>query len=403
MLIRPFFDSVRAVWRASPRLRRALMLLLVTELTAMFVLPALLAPHWYLRRYLNDERAVAAVTSFFADAGYLQPDAVTGWHNRPNIRVNYWTTDEFGGRSHAPVHLERSTKARVLFLGSSKVNGGTSVQSDETISAYLANDKVETLNFGTMLYGVDQSYLAYKHRYFRFNPDVVVLGLDTSPEEALGNIYIPLRRRSEVLMPYVKARFQLRDDALQVVEPPLQLLRDSNTSAEQLLEFLSDRDDFFFAFENFRRFDFTPLSYLVERTGNKIRKLQMYVQKEATSQEQLLLALLMQFRRELDAENKQLVLLLLPDHETVAANHNWSPDLYRHLRLCALLQRSGFEFVDMRAAMKARRHELFHADGVHYTAEGNQIAATELSQYLAGHGSVAMRAAFTSSDFADRE
>ena len=98
-----------------------------------------------------------------------------------------------------------------------------------------------------------------------------------------------------------------------------------------------------------------------------------------------------------DAQNKQLVLLLLPDGDTVKSGKEWQPAFYRHQRLVKLLQEHQLAVVDTRAAL--REHggaNLFYADSVHYTAEGNRIIAQQIAEFLGKNGSdrvqVALRA-----------
>jgi hypothetical protein len=383
--------TAREVWRHSARLRRAFAVLVAVELIAIVLMPAVLPSRCYLHRYLDDPRIERSVESFFKGESFLEPDAATGWRNRPNVRNQRWIIDGYGGRHDQPVTVERTSRTRILFLGSSKINGGTQVDASETVSAYLARPDVETLNFGTMLYGPDQSYLAYTTRYARFDADVVVLGIDSNPEEALESIYVPLRRRTEVLMPFVKPRFTLADGRLSRIDPPLDLLRRFNTEPDTLLRFLDGRDGFFSAFERFRRFGFTPLAHGVDWTARKVSRFQMYFGGAPTDGERLLVAMLSQFRVELAEQDKRLVLLLLPDGGTMQPR-NWLPEPYRHRRLARLLGDNQFEVVDPRAALQTHGGmSLFHADGVHYTAGGNKVIAADLAGYLAREGTGRVR------------
>jgi hypothetical protein len=377
--------SCRAVWQAAPRVRHTLLLLLAVEVLAAAVLPAVVPRRAYFSLYESDPRARASLEAFLNDQGALVPDPVTGWRNRPEFVHDKWVTDEYGSRSPVRLPVERTgAKRRVLFLGSSKVNGGMALGREETIAAYLADEGTETLNFGTMLYGIDQSILAYKRYYARFQPDVVVIGVDPRAHRALGNIYVPLVAPTEVNMPFVKPRFTIVDGRLQRIDPPLELLRRSLNDPDPLLDFLSRYDEDFETFDNYRHFGMTPVAAGLNYSAGKLAALRAVLGSQPAATEKILATLLERFRDELAVEHRHLLLLTLPDEDVVRAAFDWQPVVLMHRRQCRMLAASHLDVVDMLPTLRAHRREpVYSPDGAHFSALGNRIIAGALAAHLA--------------------
>lgn len=378
-------QGLLALWRGAPRLRHLVILLVCAEGLAVVVLPAVVPERLYLAAYLSDPRSGEALRSFFMGQGILEPDPDTGWRSRAGVQHGNWVTDEHGSRSHEAVSVARlDTRTRVMFLGSSKINGGTELRSDQTIPARVASEGVETLNFGTMLFGADQSYLAYQRRLGAFKPDVVVLGLDPRADEPLLNVYLPYRNREQVMMPFVKPRFEDKDGGLTLVPPPLDLLRGAAQRPEALLAFLQQHDGYEREFDDYRRFGFTPLAHGADRLWHKLVSAKaLYAHGAPSEGERLLTQLLRQFRDELSGDGRRLVLLLLPDRDDVEASKPWQAGWLRHRRLRQLLADQGLTFVDPLEALRSQSGvEMFHEDRIHYSAAGNLAIALALQPAL---------------------
>ena len=374
-----------SLWCNSPRLRRAALILVVCELTAVIALPGLLPEQWYFDRYQDDPRAQVAIRSFFSAEHFLLPDAQAGWLNRPGVADGKWAIDEHGSRSHkafdvAPV----PGKSRVMFLGSSMINGGGYADRTETISANVATPTIETLNFGAMLYRVDQSYIAYKTSFAVFEPEVVVVGVDAYATEALTNVWIPLITRAEVNLPLVKPRFRIVDGELVSESAPLDLLRKSTEDARPLMDYLAQHDGFYFAYEDAKRFGLTPIAY----AGNYLYRAAMrtqgrWVEGPPSESEELALSVMEHFRDELRTQNKKLILLLLPRRGAISGNW-WTSDHREHQRTRALLDARKLFYVDaVEPLRKVPIGEVFGVDGIHYTPMGNLLIAEHLAPYLA--------------------
>jgi hypothetical protein len=230
-----------------------------------------------------------------------------------------------------------------------------------------------------MLFGFDQSYLAYVSRHAAMNPDIVLVGVDMDAEDALQNVFVPLRRPSETNMPFTKPRFILSADGPKLVaNPPLAVLSDRRDS---LIDHFERFDGHRSRFNRFKRSGLTPVAgalvWLLRRTENLYRRY-----RPTPGSEELLLALADQFRSEV-GENRRLVLLTMPGGISDRKRLPFEPDHYS--RRLELLRTSGFEVVDARRALLSSGKPaslLYGQDGKHLSATANEVVAAAVREVI---------------------
>lgn len=359
-------------------LGRVVVLLVIAEvicLLASFVLPGEL----YLGSFVNDA-AEDAVTTFLEGDALLVPDSVTGWRSAPDQRREQWVTDGRGMRRSTREWGEGSTPLRVLALGSSMVNGGTRVSPDETLTAYLETDDLRAFNHGTMLYGVDQSLLAFQSRLADVRTDIVLLGVDAEPTGPLVNVYIPLRQPGELNMPFVKPRYHLVDGVLtRTEESPNAVLAAGGVT---LLDYFSEHDAYRWRFTA-HKLGFTPVNSFIQYVVGRARALGRRFRGPPEADERLLDAVLAEFDAAVGARSASLVILAMPPGRADMAPMPGTPDLFAER-----LERwsgQGFNVVDGRAALLEAPHALgalFGPDGGHLSPLGNEVVAEAVRRQL---------------------
>lgn len=372
----------RRVWNALPVVRWTVAFLLLGESVAVIVAPAVV-PNWvYLRLYLGDQ-SLENTREFLADSdSYLEWDALTGWRNRPGVHRDRWQVDMSGSRT---TNAGRPAEKQVLFLGDSMTNGGTAVSNEETISAYVEDSHTASLNFATMLYGLDQAYLAFRHQLRSARPDVVVVGLSENAIVALGNRYVPLRRRDERNMPFFKPRFVLRNGTLVLIPaPPRQAYQDV-VDRGCILEELSTTDDYYPAFAAFRRTAMTPIAGFVWRAWSRADAAWSSVVVTDSLWSPLLAAIMHAITNEAASRGASTVFLLHGSARDVFPSR-WRtllPDKFAHL--LSRLRDSGFTVVDAASLLRESGQgprALYGADRLHYSPLGNHVLASGLSRAL---------------------
>ncbi len=250
----------RRLWSLAPVLSWTVLFLFLAEVLVAVVAPALLSDRLYLRAYLGRDARESTIQIAGDLGSYLTWNPVTGWRNRPNSSRKKWQVDEHGARATHAFGQHKEGRRRILFLGDSMTNGGTAVTRDETISAYVEDADTEALNFGTMLFGLDQMLLDYEDRLGAFEADVVVVGLSENAMAGLANRYIPFRRRSETNMPYFKPRFAIESGRLRLIPVPPRDAYERLLTRADLLPELRETDDFYGEFAAFKRCGWLPLS-----------------------------------------------------------------------------------------------------------------------------------------------
>ena len=379
------FSTLRGHLRAMPAVRYLLLITLLLEGLCILVLPSLVPKHFYLRTYL-EEAAEKQTLAFSHDQDpYLMWDSAAGWRNRPLAKNGHWDVDEFGSRSSEALSQAHGKKRRLVFLGSSMTNGGMHVSNQETVSAYASDSATECFNFATMAYSVDQALELYSTHARGFGADVVVLGLDDSPEAGLENRYVPFRRRDEVNMPYAKPRFMLSGDRLEFLPPPSRDTLASVLTSDEFLEELKGSDGFYDKFARFMRFGQLPVSATLCKGYERAQRAMQALASPDPHQYDLLLALLRKLSQEVDADGARFVVMTMPTFETVFPSRlrQYMPD--RHEELVDLLQRSGFLVVDGREVLRqldVPPRSLFTGDLVHYKPVANRAIAMALTNAL---------------------
>lgn len=370
--------------RTVPLLTATFILLLVTELLVAAVGPLICPQQVYLHLYLDD-RAERNTAEFLSGTGkYFVPDSVVGWANQPNFEQQNWKVDQYGSRATHDLTVEPSRPNRILFLGSSLINGSVYVTNDETISAYIEDSLIEAVNFGTMRYSIDQSYLAWRDRFADWNPNVIVVGIGESDCAGIVNRYLPFRHHQDYNMPFFKPRFVLDGDSLRLLPVPARERHRAMLTNGDLLDTLAQTDEYYGKFISFQRFGLTPMAYGFYRLFDKAAKI-WDMRKPTSGHEKLLSAIMRRFVDEAHTHGATVIFIALPSFENTAPPiwHKFFPDRYRVM--VDRLHGEGFIVLDIRETLQhsglpARR--LYESDLYHYSAKGNRLIADAVRQVL---------------------
>ena len=361
----------------------SVIVLLTVEAGAVLVGPLVIPDSIYLRGYLSNEAKTNLEDFYTGSESALVFDEVCGWRNRPDFTRDKWVLDQYGGRSTHTIASEPGAKQRVLFLGSSLINGGTNVETSETISAMIEDANTESLNMGTMLYSLDQALLLYTSRLQDLGSDVVVVGLSGHPDEGLGCRFVPFYRRSETFMPYFKPRFQRLENRLELVPIPDREQCVTLLESPAQLKDLRDSDSYYGSFSSYQHYAFTPLARWAWRLSSRFSNLVPLLRWE-DSDFDLLIALMHKVENEVRRDGARVVFLMLPDRGIAAPGWRGRlPDQYG--RMVDHLRKEDFTVLDGRQVFRESNiatWELYHQDHQHLTPLGNRIIAAALKPML---------------------
>ncbi|MBN1350784.1 hypothetical protein JXJ21_15305 [candidate division KSB1 bacterium] len=232
------------------------LLLALTEQIVAPMLPEIIPQTWYLRAYLP-WNSIKRTGRFIDDKLHIEPDDVRGWRNRAKAHFKTVNYDRFGSRSNVGLAPGASKKLRVIFLGDSRIASYVNVTNDEIVNAYLENESIETLNFSSELYGLDQIYLTLQDVVERFHPQVVVIGIGSDVGELLDCHYLPFMYPT-IGLPLLKPRLTLRDSVLEPHIPPIRKYLQQLPANPDLLDYIRQHDPHYARFEWFQRRRATP-------------------------------------------------------------------------------------------------------------------------------------------------
>jgi len=371
------------LWSKSPVTGWFLVVWVAMEAFVFLLGPVLVRGTDQLARYMGDTGKTNLERFYSGKTRAMLFDSVTGWRNTPGFEHRKWKIDTHGARSTAGFEMAKGEKKRVMFLGSSLVNGGEAVRNDQTMSAFVEDEIWEALNFGTMLFTIDQCLLAYVDRLHEYSPDVVVVGLSGNPTEGLTNRFIPLRMQSETSMPFFKPRFRIVGGDLESLGVPTPSSALELFEGSGILEELSSTDGYYSNFQLFRRCGFTPLTSSLHRFGKRGFNLIRLLSPETEDQD-LLIRLMDRFRSEVTSRSGEIIFVVLPDQQKLEGGwRELLPDKYGNL--VELMRHEEFEVLDGReilSAAGAPPSELYHRDRQHYTARGNEILGQAVRRWL---------------------
>ncbi|NOX66262.1 MAG: hypothetical protein GXO85_10865, partial [Chlorobi bacterium] len=118
----------------------------------------------------------------------------------------------------------------IMFFGDSYAHGDE-VNYNGTIEYFLQklfseqNIKVQVLNFAASGYGMDQAFLRWEKVKDKFEPDVVILGIQFENVKRDINIIRPLYS-PVTQIPFTKPRFIITEDQLALIDNPVKGIND---------------------------------------------------------------------------------------------------------------------------------------------------------------------------------
>jgi hypothetical protein len=379
------YGRISAFREKAPILFQTVVFLLLLEMLTVFVAPLVLPENWYLYLFLGEKSRMSTARFERDDHDFLQYDGLVGWRNRPCTKKGNWVTDDAGSRSTTPPsHGGKRKSLRVLFLGSSLVNGGVSMKVQDTLSARVEDQDIEAFNFATMLYSFDQVYLSYMQNRRRFHFDSVVIGLSSDPEGGLDNRYIPFLDRGEINMPFFKPRFALVSGKPVLIEPPPREAYVKIFKDPRWIKALKGSDRYYGDFKEFERFGCSPVSSALWYSWKKMRNLWRQFYRDS-SRHSILIALMKDLERQAEQDGTHVIYVILPARGDIEPKgiRRILPDRYgeRVKELSGI----GFDLLNGREILRESGYpvsSLIQQDGVHFTPLANRVMGAVLQEKI---------------------
>jgi hypothetical protein len=343
-------------------------------------------------------------------ASYTQFDAVLGWRHRAGARVRSPRGDvhinSMGLRDRERTYRAAAGVRRVMVLGDSFAEG-FSVKQEEAVSCVLERAlvargcAVEVLNAGTVGYSTDQELLFYGVEGSRYAPAVVALLLYYN--DVVYNGRASVASTPKPLFTFTGGTARLKNVPLPPAEPfrpaaAAPRLHGSAGARWVRARLAASAPGLYDALARMRFWSPLP-------RGGPPLELQVYARdppREIDRAWEFTEHLLAALRRQTSSDGARLVVLYVPskmevserDWEITRRRYGVDDTVWDRRRLASLLARAGarigFPVIDptaeLRAADRGWRGGPYHSGGGHWNAQGHEIVARRLDQFLTHEG-----------------
>ena len=358
-------------------------LFLIVELFMINIIPSVFPETWYLSSYLPWE-SVKKTEEFLKGGFDLELDKKLGWRNKSNAIVGNIKYDQYGSISNNGISAEQRKNYRVIFVGDSRIGGNKYINNGQTINAFLENNQIETLNFASSLYSLDQMYLIMKETVPIYQPEYIVFGIGRDVGEALDCHYLPFLN-AEVEEPLLKPRFILENDILKLRVPHYKKLLSRLPDSIDLLAYLKHNDAHYNRFRAFQIHEFTPIlgffSILKKKfdccfcsLGGGLGWKKSVEMKNV----QLVKALFTSINDYAKVWNVKVIFLLFPTSDEFEERVN----LNSYLFLADLIESNSFNYLNVLDVLKDNSKEDVYFDQKHVTDRANEKIAGKLKEII---------------------
>ncbi|MGC9329757.1 MAG: hypothetical protein ACP5I1_19135, partial [Candidatus Hinthialibacter sp.] len=250
---KPFWMQITSSLKRGRRFFIVCLILIALEVTLSPLLAYWVSDARLLRDYLNQNffQTYKQTGQFLAGKLHIELDEIQGWRNRPTAIKGNIRFDEYGSRSHHGVNPPARKKWRLIFLGDSRMMGSEGISNEQTINAFIENAGVETLNFSSPDYSLDQSFLTMQAVHEQFQPDAYVIGVGSQPGRLLRCLFLPFSDIS--ILPRLKPRFLNHHEKLDLLIPPYRKLLQNFPDHPDLIPYLEQHDGLFYRFQRFKQ------------------------------------------------------------------------------------------------------------------------------------------------------
>lgn len=349
------------------------------------------APPW--RRLDSNQKSVLE-TVLAKKNSFLIPNGTLGWSIRPNSveRDMQAHSNSSGMRSTQEYTREvPAGKTRVSVFGDSFVFGNE-VQDNDTFTEIINRlyPRFQSLNFGVLGYGPDQSLLNYRERRTQFKSQFVVLGFMAENIFRTVSTFRPFYL-TKTDIPFSKPRFKLNGEKLELVPNPLSDLahyQDLVDHTDRMVPSLGENDYWYQANASFfaeHFFTYRLLRYVYGKYLSHDENL-MTMDYKAIYQNRneafrVTEAIFSEFIKEAKADGAEPIIYFFPNRWDCSQMRKG-----RQVSYAPLLESTkahGYAVLDGKLALESscNKGDTAFVD-THYSREGNALIARELHEFL---------------------
>ena len=190
----------------------------------------------------------------------LIPDSILGWSPNPFYKSNdeLYIYNNDGIRTGSLLaNFSKKKKVRIAIFGDSYAHGDE-VNFSNTIGYYLErelqNNRVdaEVLNFAVSGYGMDQAYLRFLNIRDKYDPDIIIVGVQFENVKRHINLLRPFYYHTTEI-PYSKPRFIIEANKLILIPNPINDIENTGVIIKQFEDWELVNYEGFYSKENYYR------------------------------------------------------------------------------------------------------------------------------------------------------
>ncbi len=377
---------------------KALLAIIVVDIAISVSASFIIDDDWYFERFLSfskyeknkKSRYHQIVNKFFSGEFPLAYDKESGWVNQAGYKDGQWVTCSLGSR--VPVEMRgkdiisqaNQNDDLIFLLGSSVVGGhGTGHGYEDTPGYYLNGRGYKTLDFGTAVYSIDQSFTYYKNNLAEYKPKVLVVGIHHSVE-AISNMFIPLVNH-DLSIPLMKPAYDLSGDQLIKHLPPVEAQHAGDNIGK--VSALEKGDSQYYKYMLYKRLSLLPISDFLRNVILRVDANFYYDVDEYQDAVALQQHFMKEFVALADERGAEVIFVkfeTLYDMEVSPLKQLFNRYAYKNKnkRHTELLKQTPFNILytsDIFADTgKPASHFFIEGDGLHLTSHANDLLAKKL-------------------------
>ncbi|WP_372370624.1 hypothetical protein [Candidatus Uabimicrobium sp. HlEnr_7] len=317
---------------------------------------------------------------------YTTFDPILGWTVVNNGRAKMATANAHGIRSKREYSLvPQKGIYRITTFGDSFTHGAE-VNNQNTWQVQMERDKrkLEVLNFGVNGYGLDQAYLRYLHKGFKYKANAVFIGF--MPENIFRgvNTFRPFYYPSTGIV-FAKPRFIFEKNKFTLIENPLkkrEMYNDLLANPQEILAKISKYDYYYKYRYKISAYDILPSFRLIRTLNSGSGKKNIINNGSYNTKHEAFLIVKKTFDIFYQAvikNNSKAIILLFPDRKNILQYRKDKSVEYKPL--IKYFDTVGYKYIDLMYAFSERKMESLFLHS-HYSPLGNKLIARYIVKKL---------------------
>jgi hypothetical protein len=319
---------------------------------------------------------------------YVSYSSSLGWTIKENGSSRLYQANSAGIRSHKEYAFTPPRGIRRISTFGDSYTHCDNVKNNETWQAVLESydSNREALNFGVGGFGLDQAYLRYLEKGYKYKSHIVLIGFMSENIYRSVNTYRPFYY-AKTGVPLTKPRFVVENDELSLIPNPMQKLQDYKTllHSRDVLSEVGINDYYYNRRYASNIFDWSPnvrlAKILVHKVKKKLHNEDIIINGQYNENAEAFIVIKKifdEFHNEVIDNGSMPIILVFPNKYDVLQYQRQNEKIYSPL-LTFFMSR-GYKYIDLMDAFEGAVVKDLFVD--HYSPLANMLVAKHIHNYL---------------------